>query len=116
MATTQIYEGAQGEDIPPLHEGAYTLPQRIHCAAGTNVEAVLRIDPADVTPSGSIDISVQEPSGAEVASGSIGSGSHTTTVSGKTGEDGWHSLILTGRGVAADGVGFSLSVKYRGLA
>jgi alpha-amylase len=116
MSTTQIYIGAQGEDIPALHEGAYVLPQRIYCASGTTIEAVLTIDPADMTNSSSIYISLREPSGAEVASGSIGSGSHAATISGKTREDGWHSLTLTGGGVADEGVKFSLSVKYRGLA
>jgi alpha-amylase len=116
MTTTQIFKGEQGEDIPALHEGAFVLPQRIYCSSGTTVEAALTIDPSDMTKSSSIDFSLHEPSGAEVASGSIGSGSHVATISGKTGEDGWHSLTLTGRGVAADGVKFSLSVKYRGLA
>jgi hypothetical protein len=115
MTTTQIYEGAQGEDIPPVHEGAHILPQRIHCAAGINVEAELTIDPTDMTEGSSIDISIHAPGGAEVASGSSSSGSNTT-VSGKTSEDGWHSLALTGHNLAADGVKFSLSVKYRGLA
>jgi hypothetical protein len=115
ISTTQVYEGAHGEDVPPLNEGAHTLPQRIRCAAGSTVKAVLKIDRSQLNESGSAEISIHEPDGTLLASGSTGTDSHVT-VSGKIREAGWHALGLTGHGIPADGAGFSLSVTYTGLA
>ena len=115
ISTTQVYEGAHGEDVRPLNEGPFTLPQRVRCAAGTTVEAVLTTDRTQLNESSSAEISIQEPGGTLLASGSTGSGSHVT-VSGKIREAGWHALGLIGHGIPADGAGFSLSVTYTGLA
>ncbi len=115
IPTTQVYEGAHGEDVSALNEGPFTLPQRIRCAAGSTVKAVLTIDRTRLNESSSAEISIQEPDGTLLASASTGSGSHVS-VSGKIREAGWHALGLIGHGIPAGGASFSLSVTYTGLA
>jgi len=111
MSTAQTYFGAADLDVRPAVNAEQLLPQRLHCAKGSEVS--LRLT-ARVPVGASLVVTVRSAaSGETVSSARIGSGA--SNLVGRTNQAGWHTVSIEGFGLGAAGQNFELEATYMGV-
>lgn len=107
--TTQTYEAAIDLDIMPATNATTELPQRIYCAQGSEVS--LRLS-SHLPRNASLSAKLNSPDGKTIASERIGD--DPAAAAGRATVEGWHTISVTGSGLAEEGINYQLAVTYMG--
>jgi alpha-amylase len=111
--TTQVFVGDPTLDVLPVVTGERVLPQRLRVAAKSTVTVKFMFNRTGLEKSASVDVEIVSSGGEVVAGGSTRSGSGVT-VTARIAKVDWYSIRLTGSGLPAAGVNFTVSVTYLG--
>ena len=113
LRTTQVYTGDPTLDIMPARNGTHDLPQALFLKAHAPLHIAWTSFAPALHPGASVQLSVIDPKGTEVAVADATSG-HPGALSCVPNLDGWHTLRLTGEGLPETGVRFTLTADYMG--
>ena len=114
-ATTQTFVGDQTLDVLPVKNGLQTLPQRIACAGGTTVQAVLKLAREGVSEDATVQLEVFAPDNTRLAWATTGT-MPTATAFATVKASGWYTLRLVGNLLPEAGVNYELQVTYKAAA
>jgi len=109
QTTTQTFIASADLDILPARNSAQLLPQRIFCAANSDI--VLQLS-AQLPAGGSLSARVVAPDGSSVAEQRIGAGAIERR--GHTVQRGWHAISVVGADLPSEGANFALTLTYMG--
>jgi alpha-amylase len=109
-ATRQTFFAAAGLDVMPASNTAQQLPQRICCAAKSEIALKLS---ASLPKKATLTATVSSSSGERIAWQRIGSGAGQ--LFGETLFAGWHTISVEGSGLARAGCDYQLAVTYLGI-
>jgi alpha-amylase len=111
--TTQVFFGDPTLDVMPVGNAALVLPQRLRIAAKSTLSVKFTFSRTGLAKDAAVEVEVLDGDAAVVAKGNTGSG-NTVTVTAKIQKVNWYSIRLTGQGLPAAGVHFTVSVTYLG--
>ena len=111
--TTHTYMGDRTRDVMPVLNGDYTLPQRIHVAKGSEITLALKIDMTGWTSATNVFATITGPDSQVIITQRVLL--HDVVNSGGTAlQTGFHTIVLTGYGLSAEGSNFEADVTYLG--
>ncbi len=111
--TTQTYFGAVDLDTGPAVNARRGLAARIWCRRGSDVQADLSADTAGWNAEAQIVLDLSDANGKVLASQTCNAKSHARLRAAAE-QSGWLALHVTGRGLAATGAAYELTVSYTG--
>jgi alpha-amylase len=115
IAAVQDYEGASDLDIKPAVEGERLLVCRVFVQAKTDIQARFFFDAAHWTPATAIQVEIDDPGGAKLASHQFNQGSaQGATLRATAVKSGFHSLFVQAANTPAQNKtpSYKLSVTY----
>jgi alpha-amylase len=115
-STTQVFVGADDLDIPALRNPS-RLVGRIWCREGTQITVTFRVAPGEqaTPPHSEVEGRILNAAGAVLATRTWAAPAASgPALEARAAQGGWHSLWLSGTGLAADGTAFELSATYTG--
>jgi alpha-amylase len=109
-ATTQIFYGAPDLDIAPA-TNREVIFGRIWCAANSAVSATVSIDQTGWDDTSSATWRIRD-SNSTICSNVLSYGTTQSSGNGRTEEEGWHLLVISGNELPATGSSFYFKVTY----
>jgi alpha-amylase len=108
-ATTQVFHGGAGLDIPPAANGAQTLSPRLWVAAGSTIKLALDPDMTGWGNAAALGMTLVSATGA-LDFDTQGNATQVLTATATT--TGWHGIVLTGDDLPAAGAPFTITATY----